>query len=237
MNDNLQTELKNLIESGSSSNPAVNTLINDYTQYHAVLVVAGGLLVLIFVLLSIYFWTQWKRIPNTAERKWTFEKKTYFAFGALSVIVGLLFALIVAMNASNVFDPWHGFSLLVDELGIPEVGTQMDTRYQEFNSWVQSGSVNVPSIIQSNINERIEFHTTRALVAGVLLGVFVALSMSIWRTLIKRSRVLEAKWRLKESALLVGGFATVSLSLLMIVIVFANSQGAFAPITLTMLYG
>lgn len=235
--DNLQTELKNLVESGSSSNPAVNTLINDYTQYHAVLVVAGGLLVLVFVLLSIFFWTQWRKTPKADARKWTFEKKTYFSFGALSVVVGLLFALIVAMNASNVVDPWHGFSLLVDELGIPEVGTQMDTRYQEFNSWVQSGSADVPSIIQSQLNERIAFHTTRAMVASSLLVIFVVLSVGIWRTLIKRSKVHEAQWRLRESALLVGGFATVSLSLLLIVIVFANSQGAFAPITLTMLYG
>ncbi|MBK8034537.1 MAG: hypothetical protein IPK17_34550 [Chloroflexi bacterium] len=55
MSDNLQTTLNNLIHSGVWSNPAMSTLINDYTQYHLVLVAAGGLLVIMFLLLSI-FW-------------------------------------------------------------------------------------------------------------------------------------------------------------------------------------
>jgi heme/copper-type cytochrome/quinol oxidase subunit 2 len=237
LNDNLQATLNKMIQSGSRSNPAMNTLINDYTKYHVVLVVAGGFLVVIFVLLSIFFWTQWRRVPKTDKRKWTFEKKTYFSFGALSAVVGLLIALIVAVNATNALDPQHGFSLLVDSLGAPKAGTQMDKLYQAFNTWVESGSTNIPPIIQRKIDERIAFHTTKAIVSGILLVVFVVLSTCIWSTLIKRSRVREAQWRLKERTLLVSGVATVTLSLLLMVIVVANMQGAFAPITLTLLYG
>jgi hypothetical protein len=237
VNDNLQATLNKVIQSGSRSNPVINILINDYTKYHVVLVVAGGLLVVMLVLLGIFFWTQWKRVPKIDTRKWTFEKKTYFAFGALSTVVGLLIAFIVAVNATNVLDPQHGFSLLVDALGTPKAGTQTDKRYQAFNTWVQSGSTNIPSIVQTKIHERTAFHTTKAMVCGILLVVFVVLSTRIWSTLVKRSRVREAKWRLKESALLVSGVATVTLSLLLMVMVVANMQGAFAPITLTLLYG
>jgi hypothetical protein len=202
-----------------------------------VLVVAGGFLVVVFVLLSIAFWTRWKRVPKTDKRKWTFEKKIYFSFGALSTAVGLLIALITAVNATNVVDPQQGFSLLVDSLGTPKAGTQMNKLYQAFNTWVQSGSTSIPPLIQRKIDERIAFHTTKALVCGILLVLFVALGVHIWSTLIKRSREREAKWRLKESALLVSGVATVTFSLLLMVIVVANMQGAFAPITLTLLYG
>jgi hypothetical protein len=237
MNDNLQATLNKQLQSGSRSNPAMNALINDYAKYHVVLVVAGGLLVVSFVLLSIFFWAQWRRVPKTDRRNWTFEKKTYFSLGALSAAMGLLIALIVAANATNVVDSRHGFSLLVDSLGTPKAGTQMDRLHQAFNAWIQSGSPSIPSIVQRKAHERIAFHTTRAAVGGILLVVFVVLSTRIWSTLVKRSRVREAKWRLQERALLIAGVATVTLSLLLMVIVVANMQGAFAPLTLTLLYG
>jgi uncharacterized protein YacL len=236
-NNNLQSTLSKLIQSGSRSNPAMNTLINDYTKYHVVLVVVGGFLVLIFILLSLFFWTQFKRTPQAAKHKWTFEKKTYFSLGALSIVVGLLLALIVAANASNVLNPQHGFSLLIDSLGTPKAGTQMDKLYQAGNTWIQSGSTNIPPLIQRKIQERIAFHTTKAIVCGVLLVISVVLSIWIWRTLIKKSRVRESKWGLEERALLVFGAVTIAFSLLLMVIVVANMQGAFAPITLTLFNG
>jgi uncharacterized protein YacL len=237
LNDNLQVTLTQMIQSGSWTNPAMNTLINDYTKYHVVFVIAGSFFVIIFVLLSIFFWTQWRRAPKTDKHKWTFEKKTYFSFGILSIIVGLLIALIVAANASNILDPRHGFSLLVDTLWTPKAGTQMDQLYQAFNTWIQSGSTNIPPLVQRKIDERHAFHTTKAIVSGILLVIFVVLSMYIWSMLIKRSRVREVKWGLKENALLVFGAATVAFSLLLMVIVVANMQGALAPITLMLLYG
>src|SRR6266700_2767194 len=113
-NNNLQRTLSELIQSGSRSNPAMNTLINDYTTYHLVLVVIGGFFVLIFLLLSLFFWTQLKRTPQAAKHKWTFEKKTYFSLGAVSIVVGLLIALIVVVDATTVLYPLPGFSSLVD---------------------------------------------------------------------------------------------------------------------------
>lgn len=237
MNDSLQTTLNKLIQSGSGSNPALNTLINDYTMYHIVFVIAGGLLVIIFVLLSIFFLWQWKKSPKTDKSKWTFEKKLYFAFVTFSILVGLAMALITAANATNAVNPRHGFSLLPDSLVTPTVGTQKYQLHMAFNMWLQSGSADIPSIIQSKIHERVVFHTAKAIVCTILLVLSVVFSKFIWNVLIKRSRMREAKWRLKESALVVSGVATIALSLLLMVIVVANTQAAFGPITLTLLYG
>lgn len=236
-NGNLQRTLSKLIQSGSRSNPAMNILLDDYTRHHAVLVVVGGFLVLIFLLLSFFFWTQFKRTPEEAAHKWTFEKKTYFSLGALSIVVGLLMALIVAVNATTVLNPLPGFSALVDSLGTPKAGTQMDKLYQAFNIWLQSGSIHIPSLIQSKIDERLAWQRPKAIVSGVLLVVFVALSTRIWSTLIKKSRIRESKWGLKERALLVSGTVTITLSLLLMVIAVANMQGAFAPLALTLAFG
>lgn len=235
--NNLQRTLSKLLQSGSRSNPAMNILINDYTMYHMVLVAVGGFFVLIFLLLSLFFWAQWKRTPKAAQHKWTFAKKLYFSFGALSTVVGLLMALIVAVNITTVLNPLPGFSSLIDSLGTPKTGMQMDKLYQAFNTWLQSGSTHIPSLIQSTIDERLAWQRPKAIVSSVLLVVCGALSTGIWRTLLKKSQVRESKWGLKEKALLVAGTATITLSLLLMVIVVANMQGAFEPITLTLLYG
>ena|SRR5579871_5469746 len=161
----------------------------------------------------------------------------YCSFGAVSIVVGLVFAWFVAVDATNVLDPRDGFSFLVDSLGTPQPGTPMDHLYQAFNTWIQSGSTTIPSLVQEKIQERMAFHTTKAIVSGVLLVVFVVLGTLIWRTLLKKSRIREATWRLTESALLVCGAVAITFSLLLLVIVVANLQGAFAPITLTLLDG
>jgi len=71
----------------------------------------------------------------------------------------------------------------------------------------------------------------------VLLVVFGVLSTGLWRTLLKKSQVRESTWGLKERALLIFGAATITFSLLLVVIFVANIQGAFAPITLTLAFG
>jgi hypothetical protein len=237
MNDNLRATLDQLIQSDSRFNPAVNALINDYITYHVVLVVAGGLAALVLMLLSFYFWNQWTRAPKTDKHKWTFEKKTYFFFGAFSTAIGVLMGLLVAINASTVLDSRQGFSLIVRSLETPKIGTRKAERYQAFKTWIQSDSNNMPSLIQSKILKRVAFHTTKAIVCSLLLVVFVALSTRLWGTLIKQSRELQRQWRLKQTAILICGTATVSLCLLMLVIVLANTQAAFAPVTLILLYG
>jgi len=236
-NNNLQHTLSKLIQSGSRSNPAINTLINDYIMYHMVLVVVGGFFVLMFLLLSLFLWGQLKRTSRAAKHKWTFEKKTYFFLGAVSIVFGLLLALIVAVNATTVLNPMPGFSSLVDSLGTPKAGTQMDKLYQAFNTWLQSGSTHIPSFIQNEIDARLAWQRPKAIVSGVLLIVFGALSTYLWRTLLKKSQVRESMWGLKERVFLVFGVTTFTFSLLLVVIVLANMQGAIAPLALTMAFG
>lgn len=237
MNDTLQAILRDLIQAGSQSNPAMNALINDYAQYHVVFVVAGALLAVIFGLLTLYFGVKWKRAPRTERRKWTFEKKTYFSFAGLSIGMGLMIALIVAANASNVLDPERGFSQVVDSIITPEVGTPPYTLYQSFNTWLQSDSTAVPPVIQAKLDERTVFHTLKALVCSILLVGFLVLNSNIWRGLISHFRIQGAGWRLKEVRLLLCGVSTVAVSLLLMIIVVANTQAAFASKTLTLIYG
>lgn len=144
-------------------------------------------------------------------------------------MVALLMTLIAVANASNVLNPLHGFSLFVGQY-ITLKGANMDKLHQTFKQWINSGNENIPSILQEQINECAKFHTTKAIVCAILLIIFVVLSIIIWTTLIKRTKVNDSKWRFKEKAYFVFGIATVVLSLLMLVIVVTNIQGASAPL-------
>jgi cytochrome bd-type quinol oxidase subunit 2 len=233
----LQTTLNNLLQSGTRSNPALNTLLSDYTKYHLVLLVVGGLFTLILVTLSVLFWARYKKAPKTDTRKWTFEKKTYFSFGLLTTIVWLLMVLIVVVNAGTVLNPRQGFSGVVDMLGTSQAGTHKTELYQSFNTWLQSGSTQVPSLIQSKISDRLGWQQPKAIICSVLLVIFVVVSIHIWGTLIRQSKVRQMKRKLQEKSLLFSGVVVVAVCLLLMLMVIGNTQGTLAPMSLTMLYG
>jgi hypothetical protein len=235
--DSLQTTLNNLLQSGTRSNPALNSLLSDYIKYHVVLLIVGGLFALILVTLSVLFWVRYKRAPKTDTRKWTFEKKTYFSFGLLTTIVGLLMVLIVVVNASTVLNPQQGFSGIVGMLSTSQASTQKVELYQSFNTWLQSGSTQVPSLIQSKINDRLAWQWPKAIICSVLLAILVGVSIRIWGTLIRHSKVRQTKPKLQEKALLLSGVVAVAICLLLMLMVIGNTQATFAPMSLTMIYG
>jgi hypothetical protein len=235
--DTLQNTLQALLQSGTTSNPALNGLIGDYTKYHVVLVVVGGLFLVSLILLSLFFWRQFQKGTGTNTRRWTFEKKTHFYLGVSSVFLSLFMALVFAANISTVLEARKEFSVAVGTLERPQVGTPKDKRYQSFESWLQSGSSQMPTLIQSKINHRLAWQQPKAIICSVLLVVFLVLSTRVWQSLIRKSRVTESKWKFKDRALFVSGVVgVISCSLLMLMVI-GNTQASIAPIFLTLSLG
>lgn len=225
----LQQALNKMIESGPQSNPALNTAIHDYAKYHEVLVIVVGALVAVFAWFSLFCWIRFNRKPKTSGSRWDFEKNTYFSFGILSGVMALLLALIVTANATNAFHPIHGFSLLAESFELSKGDPYRDHLSSVFMEWIKSGNENIPLVLQEKINDRIAFHSTKAIICGILLILFAALSVFLWKALIKRSRVRDAKWRFKEAATFISGIVSVAFTLLLMVFVVPNIQGAIAP--------
>jgi cytochrome bd-type quinol oxidase subunit 2 len=237
VDDTLQETLRKLLESGTQTNPALNVLMSDYTKYHLVLVVVGGMFLIALVLLSVFLWRRFRRARKVGTRTWTFEKKTYFLFGVLSVLVGLFMALVVAANVSTVLNPRQGFAGSISLLTATQAGSPQDDLYRSVNTWLQSGSGDMPPLVQGRIDDRLAWQRPKAIVSGVLLVGFLVLSALIWRALIRRSRDPEARWRLKETAMLLLGVVAVLASLLLMLMVMGNTQGSIAPISLTLFLG
>jgi hypothetical protein len=232
---NLQNTLYGLMQSGSRSNAVYNTLLHDYIKYHAVLVIEGGIFALLLIVLGMYFWRRCKRTRKAETCNWTFEKKAYFCFGLVSTIVTLFMLLIVAVNLSTVLNPQEGFAQVIQDLGTPQAGMKKAAHYQAVNTWVQSGSANMPSMLQNEVCDRLSWQRPKAIVCSILLVVFAIFTTRLWQKLIN-SRASESRWRLKEKALIIIGVIAVPVTLLLMIMALANTQASFAPITLTLLF-
>lgn len=234
--DDLQSTLSRLIQSGSSSNPAYTALLHDYTVYHAVLVIEGGMVALLLTLLSVFFWRQLKRAQNAEKHIWTFECKAYLGFALLSTLVTLGMLVIVVANISNVIHPQAGFAQSIPDLGKPQVGTHKAALHQAVATWVQSGSTSMPSLLEDGVHHRLAWQRPKAIICSLLFMALAGFTMHLWRRLIFL-RASEAAWSLEEKALIIAGGLAVPITLLLMLMALANTQASFAPITLTLLFG
>ena len=125
-------------------NLALNALIRDYTTFHIVLVLVGGLFLLGLITLSIFFWSSFARTRTSDVPASTFERATYVSFGVVSAVVGLFVALVVAANVSSVANPRQGLSGALGMLGHPQAWTPTGEFQHEVVTWLQSGDAKVP---------------------------------------------------------------------------------------------
>ena len=235
-NDHLQSTLNTLMQSGSSSNPALNKLLDDYTNYHRVVVVVGGLFLMASVGLSVIFWKRFKGMRKTGGR-WAFERKTYFCFGVLSVVVGVLLAVTLAANLSNALRSRSGFSGTIGMLGVHRVGSQRGNLHEAFSTWLESGQAELPFLVKRHIRDRLAWQRPKAGICTVLLILFAVVSARVLRTLVRNSRRPSAMWKPKEVMLNITGFASIVGCLLLVLMVLGNTAASVAPLTLTLVFG
>jgi heme/copper-type cytochrome/quinol oxidase subunit 2 len=237
VNDTLRNTLKDLVKSGTDSNAAFNRLLDDYASYHLVLVIVGGVFLVGLLVMSVFFWRRFAKAPKNDKRGWTFERKTFFCFGVVSILVCLFLAVVVAANVSNVRSPRAGLAGAIPLLSTPHGGAQDGELYESFNAWLESGSDDLPPAVQSRVDDRLAWQRPKAIISGVLLVVLVLLSAFTWRTLIRRTRAPEFTWKLKDALLLVVGVLTVAACLVLMLMVMGNTQASLAPISMTLFYG
>ena len=221
----LHTTLEAMLRSSTASNPAFDTLLHDYSDYHAVLVVLGGFLTAGLLLLSVFSWRRLRRVPRTR----TFERRTYRAFALASGTVFLGLALVMAANVSTVLDPRQGFAHVIPAPGAPAPGTERARLHRSAASWIESGRSEVPPLLQRKVDDRLSWQRPKAIISGVLAFALALFSVRLWRRLLGR----ESGGR---GAVAIGATAPVC-ALVLAAMAIANAQAAFAPLTLTLLYG
>ena len=231
MGNQLQFTLVQQLNSDWQYNPAVRTLVHDYIKYHTVFLVAGGVMLLLSALLAAYLWVRFRRVASIRRLKWPFEKKVYFMFGSVLTTFSLFFLLIWAANLSTVLNPLPGFSSLASSTSVPSDSTTG----RAITGWVASGSAEVPLVLKEKIQERINWQRPKAVICGLLLILFTALTVGLWGSLIKKSRTDKLVWSYGDRALMIIGGVLFVLCLLLSIMTVANAQGAIGPIVMSLL--
>lgn len=231
--ETLATMLRELLAHDWQSNPAAESLVHDFAKFHAFLAVVGGVLVLVSFLLTAVLWKRWKAASRTAAGRWAFEKRTYFSFGIGSLVFGLLMTVVTVANTGHALDPVPGLRLMID--GSTKSSDSATSRAMA--TWLQSGSPDKPSALDSAIDDRLSWQQPKAIICAILFVIVAALAVRLWTMLVRRSRERETKRSLTDRALLAAGVATVPVSLLLLIMAVANTQGSIAPIAITVLGG
>lgn len=209
------------------TNAAMRALVDDYTRYHVVLVVVGGVFVAALAVLSVVYWRRFRAARRGIR---PLERRLYGLLAATLTFAGLAMGLIVVANLSTAADPMPGF-LMASAHPTPN-SLDIDDAVID---WVQSGSSTVPSVVDSKVDDRVAWQLPKAVICGLLLIAFIALAVRLGRSIVRRARADDALVRPRR--LLGGQLAATWTALLMMVMFVANLQGALAPLTITVLGG
>jgi hypothetical protein len=104
-------------------------------------------------------------------------------------------------------------------------------------TWLRSGRAQISPLLQHAIDERLAWQRPKAIICSILLVAFVTLTMFLWRTLIRQSKTGEPFRTFSRRLMLSAGVLSAASCLLLMLMVIGNTEGAFAPLSLTVLYG
>ena len=201
-----------------STSPAYDRLLTDDRHFHVVFLVLGGLFTVLLLLFSAFSWIRFRR-----TRARGFERKSYFSFATVSLVLGLLMTVVFAANVTSVVNP-----------GQTLAGTTFSPVGQE---WLRSGHGEFSPALQQAIDDRLAWQRPKAVICAILLVAFVTLAVLLWRTLIRRSRSGRPVRKVRHWLLLAAAVASVAVCGLLMVMVIGNTQGALYPLFLTVVAG
>jgi uncharacterized membrane protein YidH (DUF202 family) len=201
-----------------STSPAFDQLLTADRNFHVAFLVVGGPFTLLLLLFSAYSWVRFKR-----ARHRTFERRSYFAFGAVSLAIGLVMAVVSWGNVTSVVNPRQTLA-----------GTTFSPVGQ---TWLRSGQAQISPLLQHAIDERLAWQRPKAIICSILLVAFVALTVLVWRALIRQSGAGKPFRKLSRPLMLGAGVVSALSCLLLMLMVIGNTEGSFAPLFITALYG
>lgn len=228
--------MRQLLQSGWQANPAMRSIMADYVREHAVVATAAGLVAVAFVVASVLAWRRLRTAGRRGGSAPAVPRAACLALASCSAAAGVVISLVAALNARTALAPAGGFAGVVDMLG-PQDGPLR----QSFGQWLRSGSATPPPLLAAQLHHRVVFQSAKAAVCAVLVVALAALSLWLWRSLVRWSRrgarAAARPGALTRTAALSSGVVTAGLSLLMLVVVVANLASALAPVGKTLAFG
>lgn len=230
MTNTLGDTLRGLLRPGAPANPALDTLVSAYATYHAVLAAVGGAFAAVLLVAAVVAFRRYRRAPRSNG----FERRVLLWGAALGATTALLLAVVVAANLGNALNPRPGFAGSLPLLGTPTPGSARDRLQESFTSWLLSGDAREPSLVQDAVRRRLSWQRPKAVISWALLAVLAWASLRALTASIRASRAGRVG---RRRTLLGAGVASAAACAVLVLVVLGNTQGAVAPLTMTLFYG
>jgi hypothetical protein len=238
MDETLRTTLRELLRRGAEPNPVLDALVRDYQRFHLVLALVGGLFLVLLLVAAALLWRGWQRARAQRDPARRFERRAYAALALLATVCSLMLGVVVAANASTAISPRQGFIGSVALLGSPAPGTRDAAVQASVLEWLDGGDpAQVPPSLQRRIDDRLAWQRPKAVVVSALLVVVAGAGLLAWRALVRRSRASGGRTSARDVPLLLAGWTSTAVCLLLVLMVMGNTQGSIAPLSLTLFRG
>jgi RsiW-degrading membrane proteinase PrsW (M82 family) len=233
MTSDLASLLKSMLNSRSPLNFAAQYLVDDYAKYHFVMVILGGLTSITLLMLSYMQLRGYSIYRKQAKPRSRMVWAIYLYFGTFTSFLAVALALIVVGNLGNALNPKAGLLHSLPMLSQGNSAGKMNQYQQSIFDWLQSGSTAEPSEVHRVVAERLAWQRPKAIISFALLIATLYLLRRIVRSL--RSRMGQLS-RLRSSISFLSGFLLSLFATLLIVMTIANTQGSFAPVSLSLFF-
>jgi hypothetical protein len=233
----LQETFDRIVQSGAADNSAYRIILQDYINFHLILVIGGAVCAFFISIVTGFAWKRFiknvRAKPNTTSK---FELRAYLLFTLVGSASALIILMLVAINLSTVLAPQDGF-----EQAVADIAARRETRatalHEALNLWLLSGDQQVPAMLQQAVRDRLSWQLPKMVICGVLFATLSVIATLIWNALIKRSRTSENMAQPKQIILTLLGILALPAMFILLIMTLANGEASFAPITITLLSG
>ena len=233
----LEETFDRIVQSGATDNPAYSIILQDFIEFHLVLVIGGAVCIFAISTLTVFAWRRFITERRSARRLISkFELSGYLLFALVGSLSVLIIATLVAINLSTVLAPQEGFEGAVADIAARS-GSRAAAYREALNLWLASGDEQMPLTVQQAVNDRLSWQQPKMVICGALFVILSVFAAIIWSALIKRSRspksMEESKWIL----LTLLGISALPVIFLLLIMTLANAEASFGPITISLLSG
>lgn len=234
----MQPLIARLSEPGAVDNRVYDLLLQDYINYHAVLVVGGS----VFAMAAFYVTARSIRAlaagrANAGSPAPVVARRANLVLAITGAVTGLLMLLLVAINLSTVLSPREGFTQTFAEAAARSRDAENALSWDTLLTWIQTGDERLPPRLQAAVNERLSWQRPKAIVCWILLALSALLTTRAWNAINEGRQRKPARTGLGRAVLLASAIAGISVCLILVVLAFVNTQAWIAPIVITLAAG
>ena len=229
----LRELLLELLQDANSRNPAYEFLLNDYSKYHFVMVILGGISAVALTFFAGYQFRLLLKDRSLLSNLKATTGKVNLYLGTFTGFLALALWLIVIGNLGNAINPKSGFRNSLEMLGTPVAGSKSALLQKTFTEWIKSEKSSRPAYINNLIDERLSWQIPKAVICILLLALLVYISKRVWATLVNKPFLLSKR---RTCALFSLGILLSLICSLLLAMAIANTQGSIAPMALSLFF-